>query len=727
MTLHGLNERQQKAVETITGAVLVLAGAGSGKTRVLTERVAYLINEKRVAPWQILAITFTNKAAQEMRERISGVVEADMRDMWISTFHAMCVRMLRRYAQKIGYTRNFLIYDTDDTLRLMKKILEKMGLKESKSYSDRYMKNLISKYKNDSTTLDFDQYAEEKNPFVAEHAEAIFEEYTQELHRQNAMDFDDLLLNTLRLLETDEEARDYYQRKFRYILVDEYQDTNMVQYKLIKILSEGYGNIFVVGDDDQSIYAFRGANIRNILEFEKDFPGATVIRLEQNYRSDKKILDVANCVIKNNEGRKGKTLWSDIDKGDKPVLYTANSEFEEAETIAREIQRLSDEGMRYSDMAILYRIHTLSRILEEKLRLYAIPYRIYGGISFYERKEIKDMVAYLNIIANPAADLQLLRIINTPKRAIGGAKITMLTEAAAYNDIPILDVMQNANVLLTDKALIKKANEFAALYEKMTEGREEKAVHEILEQVYEVSGYKAMLEAEQTPEAEARMENVAELINSAYTYDADEGASLEGFLQNIALITDLDSMDDQGGVTLMTMHAAKGLEFDAVFVAGMDENIFPSQRAIDEDNVEEERRLCYVAVTRAKERLYLLHSNVRTLYGRMQPSVQSRFLDEIDEDMLNHIGKKQKPVIAAQHTQSKPTFFSGGGFNLEKSKPQKVSGDYQIGTVVEHKTFGRGKVKTIMGEGDSRVAVVDFYEVGEKKMFLAFASLKILK
>lgn len=725
--MYKLNERQQQAVEAISGAVLVLAGAGSGKTRVLTERVAYLINQKNVAPWQILAITFTNKAAQEMRERISGVVDADMRDMWISTFHAMCVRMMRRYAEKVGYTKNFLIYDTDDTLRLIKKILERMGLKENKSYSDRYIKNLISKYKNDSTTLDFDQYAEERNPFVAEHAGEIFDEYTQEMHRQNAMDFDDLLLNTLLLLETDSEARTYYQNKFHYILVDEYQDTNMVQYKLIRILSEGYGNIFVVGDDDQSIYAFRGANIRNILEFEKDFSGAKVIRLEQNYRSDKKILDVANSVIQNNEGRKGKTLWSDIDEGERPVHYTANSEYEEAETIAREIQRLSDEGMRYSDMAILYRIHTLSRILEEKLRLYAIPYRIYGGISFYERREIKDMVAYLNIIANPAADIQLLRIINTPKRAIGSAKIEALAQSAEFNGISILEVMKNANVLLTDKALVKKANEFYEMYERMSEGHADKSVHEVLEDVYEHSGYKRMLEDEKTPEAETRMENIAELINSAYTYDADEDASLEGFLQNIALITDLDSMDDKGGVTLMTMHAAKGLEFDAVFVAGMDENIFPSQRAIDEDNVEEERRLCYVAVTRAKRKLYLLNANMRTLYGRMQPSVQSRFLDEVEDGLLNCIGKK-KPVIAqkAAGTEQKK-LFTGGGFDFKKAAPQKVSGDYRIGTVVEHKTFGRGKVKSIMGDGDSKVAIVDFYEVGEKKMFLAFASLKILK
>jgi len=726
--LQGLNDKQLKAVNTTEGAVLVLAGAGSGKTRVLTERVAHLINEKRVAPWQILAITFTNKAAQEMKDRIAGIIVADMRDMWISTFHAMCMRMLRKYADRIGYTSSFLIYDTDDSLRIIKKILENMGLKEDKMYSDRYMKNLISKYKNDSTTLDFDTYAEMKNPFIAEHAGEIYEKYHSELKKQNAMDFDDLLLNTLTLLETDEEARTFYQNKFRYILVDEYQDTNMVQYKLVKILSEGYGNIFVVGDDDQSIYAFRGANIRNILEFEKDFPGATVIRLEQNYRSDKKILDVANCVIKNNEGRKGKTLWSEITSGDKPVLYTANSEFEEAETIAREIQRLSDEGVRYADMAILYRIHTLSRILEEKLRMYAVPYRIYGGISFYERKEIKDMVAYLNIIANPAADLQLMRIINTPKRAIGEAKVTAIAQAAAYNGISMLEAIQNANVLLTDKALNKKANEFYEMYEQISEGYADLPVHEVLERAYDLSGYKAMLEDDQSPESEARMENIAELINSAYTYGQEEGASLEGFLQNIALITDLDSMDDKGGVTLMTMHAAKGLEFDVVFVAGMDESIFPSQRAIDEDNIEEERRLCYVAVTRAKKNLYLTHAQMRTLYGRTQPSVPSRFLDEIDEEMINHVNKGRRPVIAEHKQERSPVkpLFSGI-LPGKKQAPQKVSGDYRVGTVVEHKTFGRGKIKSIAGAGQAQVAVVDFYEVGEKKMFLAFASLKILK
>ncbi len=721
-----LNTNQQLAVETTEGAVLVLAGAGSGKTRVLTERVAHLVGDKRVPPWAILAITFTNKAAEEMRNRIAERTGYDARDIWISTFHAMCVRMLRRYAEHVGYTSNFLIYDSDDSLRLVRKILEEMGLKENKSYNDRYIKNIISRYKNDAQNTEFYDFVAERNAFIAENAEHIFIRYQEELLRQNAMDFDDLLLKTLELLQNSEQARNYYQNKFRYVLVDEYQDTNMVQYNLVKILCGGYGNLFVVGDDDQSIYAFRGANIRNILEFEKDFEGAKVIRLEQNYRSDKRILDVANCVIRNNEGRKGKTLWSEITSGEKPVLYTASSEYDEAESIAREIQRLSDEGNNYSDMAILYRMHTLTRIIEEKLRLYTVPYRIYGGLSFYERKEVKDMIAYLNILANPAADLQLLRIINVPKRAIGDAKVSALTRLAGSNSISMIEVMANADTMIDDAALLKKAKEFYAIYEEMREGMEQKSVHEILEDVYIVSGYKQMLEAEGTPEAQGRMENVEELINSAYEYDERNGedAGLDGFLQDIALITDMDSMDEKGGVTLMTMHAAKGLEYDYVFVAGVEEGIFPSMRSIEEDNVEEERRLCYVAITRAKKKLYLLHAQMRTLYGKTTPTMPSRFLDEIDDELLERLGKKERPVIAPKATTQKPVF--AGKFELPKAKPAKVLGNYKVGTVVRHKSFGVGKIMSIDGTGDKQVAVVLFEQAGQKKMFLAFAALEIL-
>ena len=721
-----LNEKQQQAVDTTEGAVLVLAGAGSGKTRVLTQRVAHLLNTGKAKPWEILAITFTNKAAAEMQERIGQTVEVDVHSIWISTFHAMCVRMLRRYAEKAGYTSHFLIYDTLDTQRVIKNIVEELGLKENKAYGEKYLRNLISKYKNDHTVLAFGQYAEEKNPFVADYAGEIFERYQNQLRRQNAMDFDDLLLNTLTLLENDGEAREYYQNRFKYILVDEYQDTNMVQYRLVKLLAEGWNNLFVVGDDDQSIYAFRGANIRNILEFEKDFPGAVVIRLEQNYRSDKQILDVANCIIKNNEGRKGKTLWSDIANGEKPILYTAQNEGDEAIRIAQDIQRITqqEQAVEFKDIAVLYRIHTLSRVLEEKLRMYSIPYRVYGGMSFYERKEIKDMVSYLNVIANPAADLHLLRILNTPKRGIGDAKITALRETAAANGLAVMDVIARADELIGDAALKKKANEFYGLYRSLADGYEEMEIHEVVERVYEKSGYRHMLEEENTPEAKMRMENVEELINSAYGKDAEQEVSFADFLQNITLITDLDTMDERGGVTLMTMHAAKGLEYDVVYIAGMDENIFPSQRAIEEDNVEEERRLCYVAVTRAKKRLFMLHSQVRQLYGRYQPSVRSRFLDEINTNLLNDISSLKK-TLSAKAPERKSVF--SGGMKMEKVLPKKISGDFRVGTVVEHKLFGRGSVKSIAGEGDQRVAVVGFESAGEKKMFLAFASLFIVE
>jgi len=722
--LYKLNEKQREAVETTEGAVLVLAGAGSGKTRVLTQRVAHLINTGKAKPWEILSITFTNKAAAEMKERIEETVDFDIRDMWVSTFHSMCVRILRRFAESIGYTGNFLIYDTLDTQRVIKTVLEELNIKDDKTYGDKYMRNLISRYKNDNVTRDFGAYAEEVNPFIAEYAGEIFERYEIKMKRQNAMDFDDLLLNTYQVLEKDGQARDYYQKKFKYILVDEYQDTNMVQYKLVKILAQGHGNIFVVGDDDQSIYAFRGATIRNILEFEKDYPGAKVIRLEQNYRSDKRILDVANCIISNNEGRKGKTLWSDISDGQRPIVYMAKNEVDEATRIAQDIQQaVTQLDVEYKDIAVLYRVHTLSRVLEEKLRMYSIPYRVYGGTSFYGRKEIKDMVAYLNLIVNPAADTQLLRVINSPKRGIGDAKVMMLGDIAESHGIPMLEVIKNSDVLVADKALKKKADEFNALYEAISDGYESMSVPDIIERAYIATGYKRMLEDENTPEAKMRMENVEELINSAYPQEGAEEESLESFLQNITLITDLDSMDEQGGVTLMTMHAAKGLEFDVVYIAGMDENIFPSRRSLEEDNLEEERRLCYVAVTRAKKKLYMLYSQVRSLYGRLQPSTKSRFLDEVDAELLDDLTPVK--TVTASMADEKKKFFSGG-MKQEKITPKTVTGDFSEGTIVAHKLFGRGQIKSIMGEGDSRVAVVDFETAGQKKMFLAFASLDII-
>lgn len=719
-----LNDRQMEAVNTTEGAVLVLAGAGSGKTRVLTQRVAHLLTAGKAKPWEILAITFTNKAAAEMKERIADTVDFDIRDMWVSTFHAMCVRMLRRYAEVLGYTSNFLIYDTLDTQRVIRGILEELNIKENKAYGEKYMRHLISRYKNMETTKDFGAWAADENPLVEEYAGAIYDRYIDIMQRQNAMDFDDLLLHTYAVLKNDVHAREYYQNKFKYILVDEYQDTNMIQYKLVHILAQGSGNLFVVGDDDQSIYAFRGADIRNILEFEKDYPGAKVIRLEQNYRSDKKILDVANSVIQNNEGRKGKTLWSDIEDGQKPIVYRAESERDEATRIVQDIQQMSQLGVEYKDMAVLYRMHTLARVLEERLRMYSIPYRVYGGQSFYERKEIKDILSYLYLIVNPAADTQLLRIINVPKRGIGDAKVSALRTIAAADNISIMDVIKQADIKVADNTLKKKAREFAALYGELCAGYAELSVPELIDRVYVATGYKRMLEDEATPEAQMRMENVAELKNSAYTEEGEQ-RSLEDFLQNITLITDLDILDERGGVTLMTMHAAKGLEFDVVYIAGMEENIFPSQRAITEQNVEEERRLCYVAMTRAKKKLYLLHAQVRSLYGRLQPSMRSRFLDEVDQRLVNDLSPVKESIKQQREAAAPASFFSGG--ISKKIQPQKVSGDFNIGTVVQHKTFGRGAIQEITGSGDSRVAVVNFDVAGRKKMFLAFASLEIIQ
>lgn len=736
-----LNERQREAVKTTKGAVLVLAGAGSGKTRVLTERVSYILESNLAKPWEILCITFTNKAAAEMRERIENALgtEYDSRDMWISTFHSMCARILRRYGDRLGYTRNFLIYDTLDTERIVKSILQDLNINTNKVYGEKYIKQLISSYKNGDTDLPFGVYAADENPLIAEYAQEIYDRYQETMSMQNAMDFDDLLLLTLKLLENDGEALNYYQSKFKYILVDEYQDTNVVQYKLIKMLSGVYGNIFAVGDDDQSIYGFRGATIRNILEFEKDFSGAVIIRLEQNYRSDSRILNIANEIIRNNKGRKGKELWSEINDGLKPGAYTAINEQDEATKIAQDIQQTvgnkndsSGLNVDYKNIAILYRTHTLAHLLEDKLRIFSIPYKVYGGMSFYERREIKDILAYLNIIVNPIADAQLLRIINMPKRGIGASKITALRTLAESYNLPIMSIIEQADDLIADKVLRKKMKEFYELISKLKDNYQNMRVPDIISNVYELTGYKKMLEEEATTEAKMRMENVEEMINSAYTpleiiagveLDVgDEETPLENYLQNISLLTDMDNEDSDNSVTLMTVHAAKGLEFDVVYIAGMEEGLFPNKRSIDEDLVEEERRLCYVAVTRAKKKLYMLHAQNRMIYGKNEPCRRSRFLEEAGEDAVEDF----TPVkIVENKTEKKKAYFTG--YKSDEIKPHKVSSDFCEGAKVTHKSFGTGVILNVIGEGDTRVAVVDFEAVGQKKMFLAFAPLDLIE
>ncbi len=725
MNLTALNDRQLTAVRATNGPVLVLAGAGSGKTKVLTERVAYLVGEMGLHPMSILAITFTNKAASEMRERIQKTLGMDVSDMWISTFHSMCVRILRMSGRRIGFSSSFAIYDTDDTLRLIKQILEEFGLKGDKNYPPKLIRNIISKYKN-TGEKDIASYTEEHFPMQSYRIAEIYGKYEEEMQKQNAMDFDDLLLNTLRLFVQDSDSLSYYQDRFRYVMVDEYQDTNMVQYKLTKLLCEKYRNIFVVGDDDQSIYAFRGANIQNILNFEKDYPDAKVIRLEQNYRSDIKILKAANCVIANNVGRARKTLWSKIEGSDKPKVYTANSERDEAEFIAREIGSLARQGMRYGDMAVLYRTHTLARVLEEKMRLYGIPYRVYGGISFYERKEIKEMLSYLSLVANPASDVHFLRVINIPRRGIGAATMQKILDKAHAEGISCMDAAAGADVYFEKQPFIKKLKNFADMMEDFQETAQNGDVHEVIRAIYEKTGYDEMLRTEFADDAQTRMENVEEFINSAYEFEANGGENLVDFLQNIALITDMDSMDEAGGVTLMTIHAAKGLEFDTVFVAGMEESLFPSRMAVAEDNVEEERRLCYVAITRAKQNLYLTNSRARSYFGEYNMNPPSRFIEEIDDDLLHYLNKPEPAARPSAGTKSFQGFFSGMGGPKEK-KPREVPDDFKVGAVVSHTTFGQGPILSISGEGNQKIATVDFDIAGPKKMFLSFAPLKIVR
>lgn len=731
MDLSRLSEVQEKAVKTTEGAVLVLAGAGSGKTSVLTNRVAYLINEKGVDPYNILAITFTNKAAREMKERIEKLVDVNANDMIISTFHSMCARFLRMDADKIGYTRDFTIYDTDAANTLMKKVLAELNI-DDKVLTYRYCLNLISSAKNASEKQSIASYIADNCAGDIESMQDVYERYTRRMKQENAMDFDDLLLNMVEVLKQSEQARNYYQKRFRYVLVDEYQDTNSVQYELVKLLSKGWGNLFVVGDDDQSIYAWRGADIRNILDFEKDYPNAVLIKLEQNYRSHEKILNVANEVISRANERKGKMLWSARKSGDKPMYFTAFNEYNEAEFVARQIGELRSKGYDYNDIAVLYRMHTQARVLEEKLRMYAVPYRIYGGLSFYDRKEIRDMIAYLQLIANPASDTSLIRVINTPKRGIGEATIAKLTSYANQMGMNLFEVAGMADMCISGSAA-KKVKDFYNVIDDIKKKCDQLELGEILNEVFESSGYRAMLDAlPDKNDAEARKANIGELINGAYKYTKDNpDANLIDYLSTVALITDMDTTADDGSVTMMTMHSAKGLEFRAVFLVGMEENIFPSYRSIDEGKIDEERRLCYVGITRAKDVLYLTNCRSRNMYSGSSMNNPSRFIEEIPEYMLEFAGKKQekkepeyKPSIKSRELSEnmsaalkpKATFTP---------KAKNDSSSFTIGMRVSHDKFGAGEIKSIIDMGDKHLAVIAFPS-GDRKMFLEFAPLQII-
>ncbi len=725
MNLAHLNDVQQRAVTLVDGPVLVLAGAGSGKTSVLTNRIAYLVNEKKVSPYHILAITFTNKAAGEMKERVSALVDYDVSKMAIGTFHSICARFLRHDAQLLGYQSHFTIYDTDDSTALIKKIMQDSNANMGQ-LTPKYVRHVISTIKNSSSDASPKEVIEDIAKDFSPQLTMLYRAYNDALYQENAMDFDDLLLNMLRLLQENKDAREYYTERFQYVLVDEYQDTNRVQYELVKLISEKHGNLFVVGDDDQSIYAWRGADVRNILNFEKDFKKAKVIKLEQNYRSHQRILDVANAVIRKADARKEKNPWSARLDGPKPKVYTAYNEYAEAEFIAAQIAQMVREGKKYEDFAILYRTHTQARVLEEKLRMYGIAYHVYGGMSFYARKEIKDMVAYLTLLDNPLADTAFLRVINTPRRGIGNATIAKMTAFAADNKISLMQAMQRA-----DEWMGAGKNKFAhvaQMWSEMTARTQNKPIGDMIEEVFTASGYREMLLEDDNAAAALKIENIQELINSARIYEAQaEEPSLEEFLSSVSLITDMDTAEQDSGVALMTLHSSKGLEFDTVFIAGMEENLFPSKRSVEEGKLDEERRLCYVGMTRAKNMLYLTASARRSMYaGGVNINPPSRFLADIPKQALDMLTPIEQRTQAAEPQAYKPNanFFRAKAEFTPKAKenPEK----FKVGGIVEHSKFGKGKILAIDGLGDQKVARIAF-DGGEKKLFLSFAPLSIVK
>lgn len=713
----------------------MLAGAGSGKTRSLTHRIAYLIEEKGVSPWNILAITFTNKAAQEMRERVDALVGYGSEDIWISTFHATCSRILRRHIDLLGYDRNFTIYDASDQKSLMKEVLKEMKV-DTKQFPERSVMAEISSAKNEyKSPLDYrNEYGSNfRNQRIAD----IYERYQKRLKENNALDFDDLLVKMVDLFQTNPEVLEHYQDRFRYIMVDEYQDTNTVQFLLVSLLAKKYRNFCVVGDDDQSIYKFRGANIYNILNFEKVFPDAQVIRLEQNYRSTQNILNAANGVIANNKGRKEKKLWTENQKGELVHFKQYDTEYDEADGVVSRINFLAMRGVSYKDMAILYRTNAQSRIFEEKLKQKNIPYAIVRGISFYDRKEIKDLMSYLKVVDSGMDDLSVKRIINVPKRGIGQTTINRLQEFAILNQMSFLDAVFNADEIPEVARALAKLHKFADMIEEFREYAQEHEISELLEHILDVTQYRAELEAEGTDESISRLEDIEELFNDiAYYEEEEENPNLRDFLAEKDMYTlnaGIDNLEEENNkVLLMTLHNAKGLEFDNVFLGGMEEGVFPGFGAMlsgDESEIEEERRLCYVGITRAKERLFLSAAKRRMLRGQTQYNRRSRFIDEIPAEYLDteKRASEQRAVKTAERPVKKYQYGSAAGkpYNLSDFKVKPVGElDYQVGDRVKHIKFGIGTVQEITKGGRDFEVAVDFDRVGRKKMFASFAKLK---
>ncbi|WP_243299508.1 DNA helicase PcrA [Bacillus litorisediminis] len=727
--LEGLNEQQKLAVKTTEGPLLIMAGAGSGKTRVLTHRIGYLLVEKAVNPYNILAITFTNKAAREMKERLQKIVASAADEMWISTFHSMCVRILRRDIDRIGYNRNFSILDTTDQLSVLKGVLKDLNI-DSKKFDPRMLLGSISSAKNE--LIDVETFEQKQGSYYDELVAKVYKEYQKRLRKNHALDFDDLIMMTIKLFDRVPEVLEYYQRKFQYIHVDEYQDTNRAQYMLVKRLAQKFENLCVVGDSDQSIYRWRGADIANILSFEKDYPKAKVILLEQNYRSTKRILEAANAVIANNLNRKPKNLWTENSEGNKIVYYKALNEQGEAQFVAGKINELIKSGQySSSDIAILYRTNAQSRVMEEVLLKSNISYSIVGGTKFYDRKEIKDILAYLRLISNPDDDISLERIINVPKRGIGASSIDKIANYAAERDMSLYQALGEVDFIGLSPKITQAAADFHQFIRQFSNMQDYLSVTELTEEVIQKTGYEEMLKAENSLEAQSRLENLEEFLSVTKSFEErnEDDKSLIAFLTDLALVADIDRLDEQdtneGNVTLMTLHSAKGLEFPVVFLLGMEEGVFPHSRSLmEEDEMEEERRLAYVGITRAEEQLYLTSAEMRTLFGRTNFNPESRFIKEIPDELI-------EPLNINEKTGSSYSSVSNHKINSPFAKPvqrpQKTGNDeldWKVGDKVNHKKWGPGTVVSVKGEGEGKELDIAFPSQGVKRLLATFAPIE---
>ena len=763
--LEELNKKQYEAVIQTEGPCLVIAGAGSGKTKVLTHKIAYILENKDVKPWNILAITFTNKAANEMKQRVENLVGDIAQDMWIGTFHSICVKILRRYIDRIGFERSFVIFDSSDQKTLIKECLKTLNI-DDKTFSDRAVLSEISNAKNEM--LEPSAYKVRANgDFRKEKIANVYELYQRRLKENNALDFDDIINFTIKIFMENPDVLEHYSQQFRYVLVDEYQDTNKAQFTLVSMIASRYGNITVVGDNDQGIYSFRGADISNILNFEKDFPGTKIIKLEQNYRCTQNILNVANAVIKNNTVKYDKKLWTENEKGNLPIVYSADNEYDEASYIVKQINHLkTEEYYKYSDFTILYRMNTQSRCIEDIFRREDIPYKIIGGLKFYERKEIKDIIAYLRLIHNTADNLSLKRIINEPKRGIGKTSLENIQAVAEQNEISMYEVIKHAEQYGLNKVYLN-SREFINTIEELIQIKDNIKISELIKETLNKTGYTKALEAEDKIEAENRIENLEEFLTVAIEFEDEEAeGGLAEFLEGITLSSDIDGMEEtEDSVTLMTLHSAKGLEFPVVFLVGMEEGIFPGYKSISEpQELEEERRLCYVGITRAKNYLYLTCAKQRTIFGSTSCNPVSRFLKEIPEKCLEGyaenieikksntfsdtsykweygVNKGNKvvsyninstPGIKISASSNKTTGFAFrtpesflNNLNKPKSNGVDVS-KYQAGQRINHKKFGEGTINYVEQEGDDLKVDINFDKVGHKRLMANFAGLEII-